>query len=151
MPEEQKPKSKVGDWIFLAVILGLVLSIVLSVLRLKGGHSERASTGVQATTFLLGLHQYRVEYGAYPAGGNPQLLMALAGANPRGIVFFQAKPENINSKGEFIDRWGTPFQIDLSNPKVLRIWSCGKDRIDHGGAKGSDDLPIELPVKPMSP
>ena len=66
----------------------------------------------------------------------------LRGANPRKIVFFDGKPTaKFNSpQGAFLDPWGTPYRIDLSNPEEPRVWSCGPNRRDEGGAKGSDDI-----------
>ena len=65
---------------------------------------------------------------------------AFRGGNPRKIVFFEARPSSYNAQGAFIDPWGTPYVLDLSKPEAPRAWSCGPNRRDEGGAKGSDDI-----------
>ncbi len=92
------------------------------------------------------LKQYRMEIGTYPEGDNAQILKALMGDNPRRMVFFEpaAVPksfDSFNDRGDLIDFWGTPYRFDLTDPKIPRVWSCGKDRRDDGGAVGSDDIP----------
>jgi hypothetical protein len=154
MPEEPQPKPKNFDFsgcLWLALIFGLgavaLLIPALRVLRSSPPHAN-AYARLHAGVFAAALQQYQEDYGVYPEGGNAQLLASIQGGNPRGTIYFVAAPKNINSKGEFIDGWGTPFRIDLSDPKKPRVWSCGRDRIDNGGVKGSDDLISELPDRP---
>lgn len=65
---------------------------------------------------------------------------ALLGENPRKIVFFAGPEKNFTPHGEYLDPWGTPYRFDLSDPKAPRVWSCGPNRKDEGGAEGSDDI-----------
>jgi hypothetical protein len=62
------------------------------------------------------------------------------GANPRKIVFIEVRETRINTQGEFVDPWGTPYRIDVSKPDAPRVWSCGPNRKDENGADGSDDI-----------
>ncbi|HWB60611.1 MAG TPA: hypothetical protein VG733_14045 [Chthoniobacteraceae bacterium] len=50
------------------------------------------------------------------------------------------RKSRLNSAGQFLDPWGTPYRIDVSNPKFPWAYSCGPDKKDDGGAPGSDDI-----------
>jgi hypothetical protein len=50
------------------------------------------------------------------------------------------RKSRLNSAGQFLDPWGTPYRIDTSNPKFPWAYSCGPDKKDDGGAPGSDDI-----------
>jgi hypothetical protein len=83
---------------------------------------------------------YYAEYASGLTGNDAQTMTALCGGNPRKIVFFEALNKYFGVSGDLIDPWGTPYRFDLSDPMNPRVWSCGKNRRDEGGAKGSDDL-----------
>ena len=95
----------------------------------------------QSAQLIAALQRYAREYGAPPTGQAPQALRKLRGENPRRIAFFKATARAYDSQGELLDPWGTPYRFDLSDPQNPRVWSCGKNRRDDGGAEGSDDIP----------
>jgi type II secretory pathway pseudopilin PulG len=87
------------------------------------------------------LKYYVTEYGTPPAGDRAQIMAALRGSNPRSIIFFEARPESFNSRGELIDPWKEPYWIDTSNPDFPWGYSFGRNGRDEGGVPGSDDVP----------
>ena len=54
----------------------------------------------------------------------------------QAIQFLEAKPAEINQAGEFIDPWGSPYEIQVGD--TVLIYSCGPNRIDDRG--GNDDI-----------
>jgi hypothetical protein len=73
--------------------------------------------------------QYSARLGGNPVGTNPEITAALTGQNPKQIQFLN--PEDglrINSKGELVDAWGTPFFFHQLSAKEMEIHSAGPDR-----------------------
>jgi hypothetical protein len=80
----------------------------------------QAKTDVAGLSSALGA--YNAEYGTLPTGTAAEVMNAFRGENPRKIP------------------WGTPYVLDLSKPEAPRVWSCGPNRRDEGGAQGSDNI-----------
>ena len=70
---------------------------------------------------------------------NADVMNALYGMNLREIVFIDSS-YRVNARGEFLDPWGHPYRIDVSNPQSPNVYSFGENGIDEGGAEGSDDI-----------
>jgi hypothetical protein len=84
--------------------------------------------------------QYAARLGGNPVGTNPEITVALNGQNPRQIQFLN--PEDglrVNSKGELVDSWGTPFFFHQLSANEMEIHSAGPDRTMWTG----DDLVIK--------
>ena len=81
------------------------------------------------TTLMIACKAYRTEYNANPTGDMATLLAILKGNNTRHVVFIDLPNEKINKRGEFIDPWGTPFEVSFvgANGQV-RIRSAGPDK-----------------------
>ena len=75
-----------------------------------------------------------------PNKGNAAIMAALLKKGPEGGADFARESPTLNAAGEFLDPWGTPYRIDTSNPEFPRIYSAGPDKMDSGGAAGSDDI-----------
>lgn len=128
-------------WLGLAAILFILLGPMLPMGC--DPHRERFGNSVaraRVSQVCAALKQYRTEYGAMPAGSQAEIMNTLRGANPRKIVFFEARPQDFNQQGEYIDAWGTPYHIDASTPDYPWAYSYGPDKQDNGGAPGSDDI-----------
>ncbi len=128
-----------AGWIFLIFAILLVGALLFPTIDERKPH-ELFAARTQINNVVVALRLYRVEYGESLTGENAYLTRTLHGQNLRGIVFLASKKESINRSGEMIDFWGTPLRFDISDPKNPRVWSCGKDRRDDGGAEGSDDI-----------
>lgn len=129
-----------------AVAIGIVVFVFWILIpeftltrRIIRGRAERSQAHAAVTSMATAVKSYLTEYGFRPEGDNAQITATLRGDNPRKIVFFEAPVKSYNPSGELIDPWGTPCRFDLSGPET-RIWSCGRDRVDNGGAEGSDDI-----------
>lgn len=73
--------------------------------------------------------QYASRFGGNPVGTNPEITAALNGGNPKQVNFL--KPEDglrINSRGELIDSWGTPYFFHQLSANEMEIHSAGPDR-----------------------
>jgi hypothetical protein len=85
------------------------------------------------------LQQYKERVGSYPVGNNAEVAKALMGGNPKSLIILVGRKQNVNTKGEFIDPWGTPLRIYFSGEGVL-VRSAGPNkRFDDSTVLNSDD------------
>jgi Type II secretion system (T2SS), protein G len=95
--------------------------------------SPRKSPVAQAMWTLArletGCKGYRLAYESFPAGDNAAIARALSGANPRKANFLNFTSQDLNTSGEVIDPWGTPYKFELQDGKPPSIRSAGPDRI----------------------
>ena len=63
-----------------------------------------------------------------PVGTNAEMTAALAGDNSRGHAPLAADSPAINSNGELVDRWGTPFFFHQMSAHSVDVRSAGPDR-----------------------
>ncbi len=76
------------------------------------------------------IHQYGDQFGGNPVGLNSEITAALAGQNPKHINFIDpAAGMSINSKGELVDPWGTPYFFHQLSGTDMEIHSAGPDKI----------------------
>ena len=80
-----------------------------------------------AESLFEGLQKYKEHVGAYPTGSNSDVVRALQGQNPKRIFILIGRKLEHNSKGEFVDPWGTPFRFYFSDNSVL-LRSAGPNR-----------------------
>jgi hypothetical protein len=72
--------------------------------------------------------RYRTEFGENPVGLNEDMVRRLTGHNPKQIAFLPSDHSAINSEGQWIDRWGTPFHFHQISGTHLEIISGGPDQ-----------------------
>jgi hypothetical protein len=85
------------------------------------------------------LQQYKERVGSYPVGNNAEVAKALMGGNPKSLIILVGRKQNVNTKGEFVDPWGTPLRIYFSGEGVL-VRSAGPNkRFDDSTVLNSDD------------
>jgi hypothetical protein len=78
----------------------------------------------------LVFRQFSSTFGGNPVGTNPEITRALNGGNPKQTQFI--RPDSglrINSNGELVDAWGTPFFFHQLSAKEMEIHSAGPDRV----------------------
>jgi hypothetical protein len=78
----------------------------------------------------LVFRQFSSTFGGNPVGTNLEITKALNGGNPKQTQFI--KPDSglrINSNGELVDAWGTPFFFHQLSAKEMEIHSAGPDRV----------------------
>jgi type II secretory pathway pseudopilin PulG len=125
--------------------------IILVVLALAGGAvvwwfairpvRQRAKARHDVNVLAFVLDKFVQEQGEYPHGDLGTICRLLKGEsingqNPRRLDYVEASAYEQNDKGEFVDPWGTSYR--LSFDPVVRVYSCGPNRIDEQGA--GDDI-----------
>jgi len=74
-------------------------------------------------------HQYASMFGGNPVGTNPEITAALHGGNPKGADFIDPEAGmRIDSQGDLIDPWGTPYFFHQLSGQEMEIHCAGPDR-----------------------
>ncbi len=127
--------------ILACVILGILILPAILQHPAKDNAREEA---VKADTMRLleAFTDYYEEFGAYPDGDAAAMIRALSGENPARREFFQYPPDSINTKGELLDPWGTPYRITPSpGAEPPEIHSAGKNHLfETATAMHADDF-----------
>lgn len=84
------------------------------------------------------IRQFGAAFGENPVGTNPEITTALQGDNPKHINFLKPDGNRVNSKGELVDVFGTPYFFHQISGHEMEIRSAGPDRIMYT----ADDLVI---------
>lgn len=89
------------------------------------GLENEAASDVQRITRVL--RDYRTIAGDNPIGSNAEIVQALSGDNPKQAKILPADMP-LNSNGELVDRWGTPYFFHQLSRTSMEIRSAGSDR-----------------------
>jgi len=113
-------------------IIGVVVLLAGAVYLVKvyttvNANARTARLSDDVGNLFAGLQQYKDHIGAYPIGGNAQVVKALLGRNPKNIIILVSRKTELNEKGEFVDPWGTPLKIYFADNNVL-VRSAGPNR-----------------------
>ena len=85
------------------------------------------------------LQMYKERVGSYPVGSNAEVVKALMGNNAKNLTIVVGHKKNLNTKGELVDPWGTPFRIYFAGEGIM-IRSAGPNkRFDDSTVQNSDD------------
>ena len=75
-------------------------------------------------------HSYASMFGGNPVGTNPEITAALDGNNRKQAHFLNAEDgQRLNSRGELIDPWGTPYFFHQLSGTEMEIHSAGPDKV----------------------
>jgi hypothetical protein len=77
----------------------------------------------------LMLRDYRTRMGENPFGTNAEIMKAVMGDNPKQARLGPPEGQQLNEKGELVDRWGTPYFFHQMSRTDMEIRSAGPDRI----------------------
>lgn len=77
----------------------------------------------------LMFRDYRTLTDENPVGTNAEIMKAIMGGNPKGVMFGPPEGQSLNEKDELIDHWGTPYFFHQLSKDVMEIHSAGPDRI----------------------
>ena len=113
--------------VLLFMIGGIVAVFLIPLMRKPPEPREPARIGMQ--NLLHSLQFYQVEYGRYPSGDSSEISKALLGSNPKKIVFLNVYARSTNSTGQFVDPWGTPYEIAFGSNNHVTIRSAGQNKI----------------------
>ena len=93
-----------------------------------------------AENLLMGLQQYKEFVGSYPSGNSADISKALFGQTEKKVLILAVRRSDLNSKGEILDPWGTPYQFYFSQNAIL-IRSAGSNKaFEDSKTFPSDDL-----------
>ena len=93
-----------------------------------------------AENLLMGLQQYKEFVGSYPSGNSAEISKALFGQTEKKVLILAVRKSDLNSKGEILDPWGTPYQFYFSLNAIL-IRSAGPNKaFEDSKTFPSDDL-----------
>jgi hypothetical protein len=84
------------------------------------------------------IRQYASVFGENPVGTNEEITKALQGGNSKQVNFLKEDGNRVNSNGELVDVWGTPYFFHQISGHEMEIRSAGPDRTMYTG----DDLVI---------
>ena len=116
------------------IILGLLAGLVGPRLFGRVGQSKQATARAQIELFGAALDQYRLDVGAYPAGGT-------------GLSALIQSPNVANWNGPYLkknvvpnDPWGKPYQYKCcpGDRGDYDIWSYGADGAQGGEGENAD-------------
>lgn len=74
------------------------------------------------------LRDYKRIYSEFPIGSNVDITRTLRGDNPKKIIFVTPDEAPIDSHGQLIDAWQTPYFFHQLSGTTMEIFSPGPDR-----------------------
>jgi hypothetical protein len=126
------------------LIIGLVTILAGVGWGVQAWNSFRASAKTtqfneDVDNLFIALQQYKERIGSYPVGSNAEVAKALMGNNNKNLIILVGRKKDLNSKGEFVDPWGTPLRIYFAGEGVL-VRSAGPNkRFDDSTVLNPDD------------
>ena len=75
------------------------------------------------------LRDYHTLMGENPIGTNAEIMKALMGANPKQATLGPPEGIPLNSKGELVDQWGTPYFFHQLSRNLTEVRSAGPDKV----------------------
>jgi hypothetical protein len=75
------------------------------------------------------IRDYRTALGENPVGTNAEIMRAINGDNKKQAKIGPPPGQQLNGKGELVDRWGTPYFFHQISGNEMEIRSAGPDRV----------------------
>jgi len=72
--------------------------------------------------------EYRDVVGTNPVGTNSEIMRAILGENVKQAKIGAPENQQLNEKGELVDRWGTPYFFHQLSGSKIEVRSAGPDR-----------------------
>ncbi|MEO7415092.1 MAG: hypothetical protein ABIZ81_17255 [Opitutaceae bacterium] len=92
----------------------------------------RSEAQPEARADLEGVHfmlrDFRTRMKENPVGSNAEIMRAVMGGNPAGATLGPPAGQSLNSEGELVDRWETPYFFHQLSKTSMEIRSAGPDR-----------------------
>lgn len=128
-----------------AFIAATLLSVIsLFVLRSMSSSQPPAPPSpsmlawAETRDIAFGLRAFHADNEQWPEGDASKICAMLRGDNPTLKIYVGNVRRD--ATGVFVDPWGMPYRIDLTQPDGPRIHSFGSNQRDDGGVAGSDDI-----------
>ncbi len=87
-----------------------------------------SATVIDLDKISLMFRDYRTLAGENPVGTNAEIMKAIMGGNPKGAMLGPPEGQSLNSNGELIDHWGSPYFFHQLSKDLMEIHSAGPDR-----------------------
>ncbi|MDQ3620967.1 MAG: hypothetical protein M3463_00535 [Verrucomicrobiota bacterium] len=85
------------------------------------------------TAISAGLTEYFRTFNKWPVGGNREVTSALLRDEEKKQGFIGWSKSSLNSDGELLDPWGTPYYIEIGGENIkgeeIKIRSAGPNRL----------------------
>jgi hypothetical protein len=125
--------------LFLAATLVLLAVAVIGFLIIPPGGSIEAARHALAenevNNISLAIDSFYKEYNSFPQGSYKDITSTLSGKNNKGIIFLELPSHSLGPNKEYLDPWGTPYQICYSASSHPHVFSLGRRLRD-----SSDDI-----------
>ncbi len=127
------------------LIIGVITAMVGAAFAIRAWSTWRvnartAKFNMDVENLFVGLQQFKEHVGFYPTGSNAEIAQALLGNNPKNVIILVGRKTELNSKGEFVDPWGSALRIYFAGEGIL-IRSAGPNRrFDDSTAMTCDDF-----------
>lgn len=124
--------------VFYMIAAPIILLLVFMLFpAISNGRPSRKTQCVVAMRFIASaIQRYENETGEYPTGNTASVLLQLSNTNLQGYSFLYWPHRKGFGPYEFVDPWGTPFQIQTTFRTNYLIRSAGKN----GDFDDMDDL-----------
>jgi hypothetical protein len=87
--------------------------------------SPEALKDIEDVQFML--RDFRTRLGGNPEGTNREIMKAVMGGNPVQARLGPPDGQNLNEKGELVDRWGAPYFFHQLSKNEMEVRSAGPD------------------------
>ena len=130
-----------GYHIFLFALAPILVTMLVAVFgsgisRLQNNRISKAED--EARRLESAVYVYFLDHGhKFPDGNNREIMKVLVGADENSAFLPKNTILSIDSRGEVVDPWGTPYHFSLIPDKELRVISAGPDKV----LGTNDDLP----------
>ncbi|HEX3797270.1 MAG TPA: hypothetical protein VH413_01110 [Verrucomicrobiae bacterium] len=102
-------------------------------------NARTAQFNEDVDNLFFALQQYKERVGSYPVGNNAEVAKALMGNNSKNLIILVGRKQDLDSKGQFVDPWGTPLRIYFAGEGIL-VRSAGPNkRFDDSTVLNPDD------------
>lgn len=98
-----------------------------------------SGSAASAQDLMAALKAYETEFGVLPESGNASLVKSLSSQTPKGTGYLLFPPDELNTRGEWLDSRNRPWVYERLQDGGYRIYSTGPNGIDEGG-QGDDQL-----------
>ena len=123
-----RPMFKVMMGVLVLILLLFSYSMTQSLKSIGGAAHSLREARMLPTLVQNACFSYLMEYNQFPPPDNQRLAAALLGENSRRVVFITLPKGALNTKGEIVDRWGTPLKITIKGNSEVQVISAGPDR-----------------------
>ncbi len=132
----RRPGKSLTNWfifiLFMAALCFLIIVAYVSYEKFKLENIEKSlAARQQLIPVLRALREYHGDCGAYPVGGNIDMVRALQSKSEGQQPYYTFRLEDL-SEGRFIDPWRQPY-IYRSTGEAALLYSTGPNRRDDSG------------------